>query len=104
MDPVALEVRLKPQKSGFLPKLSPPGVLGQVGRVAPFWNRDNKAKKTLGAEFLALAHSRRKWGQPKFWNFDIFYYTVVIFIKNAQKVNFIQIYVPQLAPSNIYAR
>ena len=50
-DPRALGVRPGPQKRGFLPNLSPPGVLGQGGRVAPFRNRDNEANKMLGAEF-----------------------------------------------------
>ena len=56
-------VRPGPRKSGFLPNLSPPGVLGQGGRVAPFRNRDNEANKLLGAESWNLAHGLRKRGR-----------------------------------------
>ena len=52
---------LDPQKGGLLPNLFPLGVLGQVGRVAPFRNRDDEAK-TLGALFWFCAHGPRKRG------------------------------------------
>ena len=51
LDPEALRVRPQPRKRGFLPNLSPPRVLGQWGRVIPFRNREDQAKKMLGAEF-----------------------------------------------------
>ena len=50
-DLVALGVRPVPRKRGFLPNRSPLGALGQGGRVTPFRNRDEEAKKTLRAEF-----------------------------------------------------
>ena len=40
LGPGALGIRPGPPKRGFLPNLSPPRVLGQGGRVAPFRNRD----------------------------------------------------------------
>ena len=79
-DPAALGVRLGPRKRGFLPNLSPPGVLGQGGCVAPFRNWDNEANKTLGAEFWYSSHGWRKWSRKaglargadqilEFWHF-----------------------------------
>ena len=69
-----------PPKRGFLPNLSPPGVLGQEGPVIPFWKQDNEVNKTLEAEFWLLAQGQRNQcrkaglagSQPKFWNFNIF--------------------------------
>ena len=56
--PGALGVRPGPRKRGFLPKLSPPGVLG---RVTPFRNWDDEAKN-VGSAILIFCPQPEKTG------------------------------------------
>ena len=70
-----------PPKRGFLPSLSPPGVLGQGGCVISFRKQDNKENKMLGGDFWFLVHGPRKRGRKaglagwatKILEFQLFY-------------------------------
>ena len=51
-----------PEKGGFMPNLSPPGVLGQGGRVAPLRNRDDLGEQSIGSGILIFCPWPKKTG------------------------------------------
>jgi len=80
LDPEALGVRPEPRKGPFPANLSPPRVSRQGGRVTPFRNREDEAKKNVGSGILIFGLRPEKtgpegwagWGATKILKFEHF--------------------------------
>ena len=62
MDPGALRARPGPQKRGFLPNLSAPGVLGQGGSCNTFLESGQRGKENVMSGILIFGPRPEKTG------------------------------------------